>query len=204
MKDLIISVCGADAGLTPPMPFAGKRFDGGLSAGLARLVLEIALVRCGFDIYDRRAPTSDTQELIMQSNRVQADCIAVLSCSAFGSRKSFNDVRGGTVKYAAGRNGGKSRELAEDVCAKLAGINSCDTAALNNEFNGAACPAIVVEMGYLTNFDEAKLMCDPDYLRILAEYAAMAYANTLECRTSLTPQPHTNALPLGRERAARP
>lgn len=173
MKDIIIAVGGADAGLTPPMPFIGQRWDGNKPTALARLMLEIALLRCGFDVSDRRAPLSDTQELIYQSNRVGASGIVVMSSGAFGSRKSFNDVAGGTVKYSLGRHSAQSRELAEDVCAKLCNIKRCQTAMCNHEWNGAACPAAVVEMGYLTNFDEAKLMHDPDYIRNIAEYAAM-------------------------------
>ncbi|MDE7106836.1 MAG: N-acetylmuramoyl-L-alanine amidase, partial [Clostridiales bacterium] len=173
MKDIIITVGGDDAGLTPPMPFVGQRLDGSKSTALARLMLEIALLRCGFDVSDRRTPLYDCQELIYQSNRVGANGIVVMSSGAFGSRKSFNDVRGGTVKYSIGRHGAKSRELAEDVCAKLCNIMPCQTAMCNHEWNGAACPAVVAEMGYLTNFDEAKLMHDPDYIRNVAEYATM-------------------------------
>lgn len=173
MNDLTITVAGANAGETPFMPFVGKRFDGSKTSALARLMLEVAALRCGFDIYDKHSPVTDTQELILQSNRRGADCIAVLSCGAFGSRKSFNEVHGSTVKYSSGRFGPKSRELAEDVCAKIGGEKPCTALSLNNEFNGAACPAIIVDIGYLTNFDEAKLLSDPDYIHNIAEYATM-------------------------------
>ncbi|MCH5154778.1 MAG: peptidoglycan-binding protein [Clostridiales bacterium] len=173
MNDFVIAIGGADAGETPFMPFVGKRFDGVKCAAWARLMLEIALLRCGFDVYDRHTPVTDTQELILQSNRHAADCIVVLSCGAFGSRKSFNDVRGSAVKYSPGRFGAKSREIAEDVCAKVKSLGPCSAVTLNNEFNGAACPVIVINMGYLTNFDEAKLLFDLDYIHNIAEYAAM-------------------------------
>ena len=173
MKDLIVAVGCMDSGLTPPMPFVGRRYDGGECAGQARLLLESALLRCGFDISDRPLPVTESQEIIMQANRSGADCIVVLSCGAFGSRKSFNDVKGGAVKYSIGRHASKSRELAEDVCAKLAGVKPCATGMCGHEWNGSFCPVIVVEMGYLTNFDEAKLLFDPDYIRNVAEYATM-------------------------------
>lgn len=173
MKDLIVTVGGADVGLTPPMPFVGKKFDGGEVTLHARLMLEIALLRCGFDVSDRHTLVTDAQELIYQSNRVGADCIVVMSASAFGSRKSFNNVSGGTVRYSVGRHGKTARELAEDICAKIDNVKKCDTAESLHAFGGAACPAIVVEMGFLTDFDEAKLMHDPDYICKIAEYATM-------------------------------
>ncbi|MDE6201450.1 MAG: N-acetylmuramoyl-L-alanine amidase [Clostridiales bacterium] len=173
MKDLIIAVGGDDVGLTPPMPFIGQKQNGGECTALARLMLEIALIRCGFDVSDRRVPLSDPQVLIFQSNRVNANGIVVMSSGACGSRKSFNDVCGGTVRYSIGRHGAKARELAEDICAKLNGAKPCTTGMCNHEWNGAACPAVVIEMGYLTNFNESKLMHDPDYIHNVAEYAAM-------------------------------
>ncbi|MDE7164372.1 MAG: N-acetylmuramoyl-L-alanine amidase [Clostridiales bacterium] len=173
MKDLIVTVGGADVGLTPPMPFVGRKLDGGEVTLFSRLLLEIALLRCGFDVSDRRALVTDAQELIYQSNRAQADCIVVMSASAFGSRKSFNNVCGGTVRYSAGRHGNMSRELAEDICAKIDNAKKCGTAESLHTFGGAACPAVIVEMGYLTDFDEAKLMHDPDYIRNIVEYVTM-------------------------------
>lgn len=173
MKDLIVAVGGADVGLTPPMPFVGKKFDGGEVTMYSRLLLEIALLRCGFDVSDKRALVTDAQELIYQSNRAQADCIVVMSAGAFGSRKSFNNVCGGTARYCVGRHGKQSRELAEDICAKIDNVKKCGTAESLHAFGGAACPAVIVEIGYLTEFDEAKLMHDPDYIRNIAEYVAM-------------------------------
>ena len=171
MKDLIIAIGSGAPGESPLMPFVAKRFDGKVGASLARVMLEIALLRCGFDIFDRSAPVPDAQELVLQANRVGADGRVLLSCSAFGSRKSFNDVCGPCVKYSSGRLSAKSRELAEDVCAKVS-FKPC-AINVNHEFNGAAAPAIVIEYGYLTNFDEAKLLCDPDYIHKITEYAAM-------------------------------
>lgn len=173
MQDLIVAIGGADVGSTPAMPFVGRKFDGKQSTAAARLLLGLALLRCGFDISDRRMPVSDPQEMIYQSNRVGADCIVVMSASAFGSRKSFNDVSGGAVMYAADRHGDKSRVLAEDICAKLGGVIDCTVKKCEQAYYGAACPAVVIDIGHLTNFDEAKIMRDPDHLRNICEYAAM-------------------------------
>ena len=174
MKDYIMAVGSADVGLTPPMPFIGKRFDGSKFTVLSRLWLEVALVRCGFDVLDKKAMLSDAlSDFVLQANRAGADCIVVTSYSAFGSGKSFNDFCGATVKYPYGRQSKKSRTVAEDVCAKINGIKKCTTAQSDIALNGAACPAVVIDGGYLTEFDEAKAVYDPDYAHTFAEHAAM-------------------------------
>lgn len=173
MRDLTIAVGGAGCGLTPPMPFVAKRFEGSAATLPAKFMLEGALLRCGFDVLDVHSPVKAPQDAVMQANRQGADGIVLLSCATFGSGKSFNDVCGSTVKYTDGRTGAGSRELAEDVCAKIGCMKQCRTAETAHAFGGSFCPAVTLDIGYLTNFDEAKLMCDPDYLHNTVEHAAM-------------------------------
>ncbi len=170
MSEITVVVAGTDCGRTPLMPFVGERFDGRIFTEPTKYLLQAALLRCGFDVVDVKQPITDCQDTVMLANRVSADCIAVTSYGAFGSRKSFNDVCGMTVRYYAGRT--KNRTLAEDVCAKLLNKGKC-TILPDREPSGAACPAIIIDGGYLTNFDEAKAAHDPDYRTAFAEYAAM-------------------------------
>lgn len=178
MKDTVIAVCGADAGTTPIMPFLGERLDSKDFTALAKLKTETALLRCGIDILDICKAVTEPQEVIFQANRGGADYIIVISYDAFGSRKSFNDVHGATVRYFGGRHGDRSRVLAEDICAKL-GPDVCGTAKCEWAWAGAACPVAVVCAGYLTHFDEAKRSADPDFAEYIAEHAVMGICEYL-------------------------
>lgn len=173
MENIVIAVCGIDCGTTPPMPYIGERLDGKHFTLQCRLCLESALLRCGFDIADRRQPVADPQDIIMQATRYSADCTVAVSYSKFGSGKSFNDICGCTVKYAQSRMGTKSRTLGEDICAKLRAVKHCEITAADYAWNAANCPTVVVDGGYLTQFDEAKLTVDPDYIKQIAEHIAM-------------------------------
>lgn len=170
MSEITVVVAGTDCGHTPLMPFVGERFEGRIFTEPAKYLLQAALLRCGFDVVDVKQPITDCQDTVMLANRISADGIVAVSYGAFGSRKSFNDVSGMTVRYSAGRP--KNRTFAEDVCAKLLNQGKC-TVMPDREPSGAACPAIIIEGGMLTNFDEAKAAHDPDYRTAFAEYAAM-------------------------------
>ena len=170
MSEITIVVAGVDCGRTPLMPFVGERFEGRTFTEPAKYLLQAALLRCGFDVVDIKQPITDCQDTVMLANRIAADGIVITSYGAFGSRKSFNDVSGMTVKYSAGRV--KNRTFAEDVCAKLLNRWHCSVTP-DREPSGAACPAVMIEGGYLTDFDEAKATHDPDFRTMFAEYAAM-------------------------------
>lgn len=173
MNDITIVIGGGNCGTSPVLPYVGERYEGHKFAMLARLYLEAALLRCGFNIIDRQTPISEPQDIIMLCNRVTADGAIIMSYSAFGSRKSFNDVCGCTVKFARGRAASSSRILGEDVCAKLGNACKCDISHCDYGWNGCNCPTVIVCGGYLTSFDEARLVYDPDYAASVAEHTAM-------------------------------
>ncbi len=172
MDNIVIAVGATDGGKSPVMPYVGERFDGKDFALLAKLYLGAALLRCGFDVLDVSSDACEPQDLIMHANRHSADAAATVSYSAFGSRKSFNDVRGSTVRYSQGRFAQRSRVLCEDVCAKLAMRRNCSVAS-DGALGAANCPTVTVDAGYATNFDEAKLIHDPDFAVTVAEHVAM-------------------------------
>lgn len=168
MKDILIAVGGEGCGMSPVMPYGIGRIDGAEFALRARLYVEIALVRCGFDVIDFPRAVSDPQDFIMLTHRSAADGAVVTSYGAFGSRRSFNDVCGCAVRYASGRHGKRSRMLGEDVCARLRSARPCSVNACG-EYESASCPVVAVDGGYLTDFDDARRSLDPDYARNIAE-----------------------------------
>lgn len=170
MDDILIAVGGASCGASPLMPYIGKRIEGKDFTLLAKLYLDAALLRCGFDVFDVSKTTVEPQDLIMLANRHAADGAVMMSYASFGSRKSFNDVHGSVARYSQSRYE-KSKTLCEDICAKLALYRVCST--MNDGINAASCPTVVVDGGYLTYFDEAKLALDPDFAAGIAEHVAM-------------------------------
>ena len=169
MENIVIAVGGAECAKSPVMPYIGEHIYGHDFTLLATLSLEAALLRCGFDVLCLK--TAEPQDIIMMSNRHNADAVVMMSYATFGSGKSFNDESGAVVRYSHGRQGGKSRVLCEDICAKLAMYKKASVEA--DGMLGAASAAAVVDGGYLTNFDEAKLACDPDYTVKIAEHTAL-------------------------------
>lgn len=163
-------------GFTPPLPYVGMRFDGGYFARRAKCLLAAALLRCGFDVMDCNidGDATDIQEFASRINRAPVDAGIALSFGAFGSRKNFNDVRGFCVRYYGGRFAARSRVLCEDIYARQNARGRTGAIASDCAAFGANCPIAVVDAGYLTNFDDAKLVYDPDFTIDFAETAATA------------------------------
>ncbi|MDE7464654.1 MAG: peptidoglycan-binding protein [Clostridiales bacterium] len=164
----------AACGLSPVMPYIGAGFDGKHFTRLTKLYLAAALLRCGFDVVDcnPRSVAVDAQELAVFVNRRAVDACVVISYAAFGSRRSFNDVHGFTVRMPIGRLSARSRVFCEDICAKLQ-MHMCGDVGNDGVFGAIGCATAVVEAGYLTYFDEAKLVYDPDFARAVAESVAL-------------------------------
>ncbi|MCM1368375.1 MAG: peptidoglycan-binding protein [Roseburia sp.] len=174
MENTVIAVVDdASCDASPVMPYIGARIDGKEIARIAKLDLSAALLRCGFDTVSRTvACVADAQELYMQINRGSVDAAVILSCGAFGSRKTFNDKCGSHIRFSQGRFLQKSKTLCEDICAKLWLYGLHGDVFPDPGQNAANCPTAVIDVGYLTNFDEAKLLCDPDRSIDIAEYIA--------------------------------
>ncbi len=163
-------------GVTPPLPYVGMRFDGGHFARRAKCLLAAALLRCGFEIMDCNADgdAADIQEFASRINRAPVDAGIALSFGAFGSRKNFNDIHGFCVRYYGGRFANKSRILCEDIYARQNSRGRTGTIISDCAAFGANCPVAVADAGYLTNFDDAKLVYDPDFATAFAETTATA------------------------------
>lgn len=170
MENPVIAVGSAPDATSPVMPYIGEHIYGHDFIMPATLYLEAALLRCGFNVLCLQ--TAERQDLIMQANRHNADAAIMMSYATFGSGKSFNDEHGAVVRYSHGRQDKVSRVLCEDICAKLSMYKKACVSA-DGTLGGASCPTAVIDGGYLTHFDEAKLACDPDNAVKIAEHAAL-------------------------------
>lgn len=176
MADITIAVCDDTAcGTSPIMPYVGARFNGRSFTSAAKLFLSAALLRCGFDTVDGNPDSRsvDTQDLALRINRYAVDAAIVVSYAAFGSRKSFNDKRGFCVRFPSGRFVRKSKVFCEDICIKSEQSGRTGDVRPDYTFGAAGCPTAIVDAGYITCFDEAKLIYDTDFVVSVAEYIAM-------------------------------
>ncbi len=174
MKDIVIALnADADCGKSPIMPYVKVPFDGGEFTVKAKLALASALLRCGFDIFDCNPAgvTFEPAELTMRVNRSNADAFISLSYARFGSGKSFNGACGAVVRYSAMRIA-RSRTFAEDICAKLSDERGTSVVS-DGDVLPVNCPAAKADAGYITNFDDAKLVYDPDFVVHTAERIAL-------------------------------
>ncbi len=157
------------------MPYLGKRFHADIFTRRAKLYTMAALLRCGFDAVDcNPSGDGDMQDYSMRASRISADAAIILSYGAFGSGRTFNDVSGFCVRVPAVRTTKKSKTLCEDIFVALGrGRNGLSgSLAACGEYFGANCPAAVIDAGYVTNFDDARLIFDPDFAVDVSERAA--------------------------------
>ncbi len=173
MNDTVIAVCGTDPGMTPMMPYIGEKNDGKVFTERAKYLTEAALCRCGFDTVSVTSPITDTGDAAMAANHIGADCIVIISYASFGSGRNFNDANGCTVEHAQGRAAKSSRILAEDICSYISAVKPCVVSPSYPMFSGALRPTVTVNAGYLTGFDDAKLIYDPDHAARIAERITM-------------------------------
>lgn len=172
MENIVIAVASAECGSSPVMPYIRKRTDGVEYARRIKLNVMLAALRCGFDVIDIGAPIKDPQEVIMPANRYAADAAIVLSYATFGSCKSFNDLCGCVAHCSPGRFYTQSRTLCEDICAFILPHRNARVEH-DGMLGGANCKTAVVDAGYLTCFDEARLAADPDHASFIAEHIVM-------------------------------
>ncbi len=170
MRDIVIGLHGDAGAVSPVMPHVGYGFNSAVFINEAKLNLGAALSRCGFDVFDCDANgASEASEIAVMLNRKNADAAIAVSFSSFGSGRNFNDVHGVRVEFSSSMIW-QSRVLAEDVCTRFFDIGG--VALSEGKINLAACPAIKASGGYLTCFDEAKLIYDPDYAVDFSERVA--------------------------------
>lgn len=169
---VVIAVADNGEGSSPVMPYTGIRVRGSDFARHVKMLLAAALLRCGFAVADCNPASDalDNQELAIRANRAVADACIVTSCSTFGSARRFNDVCGARMRFPTERTK-RSRTLCEDICAALPDRFNAVTESRGMQ-SGVNCAFAEVSGGYLTCFDEAKLLLDPDIREVFAERIA--------------------------------
>ncbi len=145
-----------------------------------------ACLRQNFDVYDVKPELTDISisQRVARVNRQNLTALVTFGYNAFGTGNTFNSANGYSAFFSA-RNikAEQSRALAEEIYEAIGknttqrgrGVSNLDIGMLSN----VNCPSALVEPGFMTYFDEAKLMLDPDFQTKIAEDACQGLCNYL-------------------------
>ena len=156
---------------TPVMPYIGRSFYENEFNRPAKYRFLIACLRTGFNVYDVKPELGDISisQRVTRVNRQGLSCVITYAYNAAGNALEFSSANGHKVYYSReNRYANSSRLLAYDVSAGLQteidtrnlGVATLTEVGMLRSVN---CPAALCECGFMTNFNEAKLMIDPDF-----------------------------------------
>ncbi len=156
---------------TPVLPYINRSFyENEFNRPTKNCFIE-ACLRCGFDVYDVKPEIIDISisERVRRINRQNLTLLVTFGYNAFGNGTSFNSASGILTFYSPlNRFPDSSRALSEEIYVQpIEGTNQVGrgVATLTNVgvLQSVNCVSTLVEPGFMTNFDEAKLMLDPDF-----------------------------------------
>lgn len=179
-------------GINPPTP--GKRTP--LVPGLNRQIYENefnraaknkfieALFRNGFSVYDVKPEERDIpiSERVQRINRQNLTLLVTFAYNAFGTE--FNDTSGLETFYSSKNpRASDSRRLAQSLYDSLIqntpqrgrGVKDLDVGVLSN----VNCVSSLIEAGFMTNLDEARLMINPLFQTEVGDEACQGVCNYL-------------------------
>lgn len=185
---------------TPTMPYIDRSFYENEFNRRAKNAFIEACLRCGFNILDVKPEIQDISitTRIRRINSAQTTLVVTFAYNAFGSGTSFNSANGFEVFYSPlNQFATRSRELSEDVYEQLVNFvdnNGRGISTLNVSLLSAVnCPSTLIEAGFMTNFEEAKLMLNPIYITQVAEGACAGVCQYLD--VTYIPKDDLNAYP---------
>jgi len=156
---------------TPIMPYVGRSFYENEFNYAAKNVFLSDCLRIGFNILDVKPNRQDlsVSSRVVIVNRARPSALITFAYNAFGDGTTFNNANGVEAYFSPLNNfAERSRTLAELVYGEILeatslrgrGVQPLDVGLLSN-VNTIAC---LVECGFMTNFREAKLMLNPDFV----------------------------------------
>lgn len=163
---------------TPFINYIGRSFYENEFNKEAKNQFLLACLRCGFNIIDVHPEIQDisVSTRVVRTNRARPTLLVTFAYNASGDGNSFNSARGLEVYYSRlNPYPERSRELSQDVYNSIINnsqavgrfVGTLSVGVLNN----VNCPSTLIEAGFMTNFGEAKLMLNPDYVLSIAEGA---------------------------------
>lgn len=172
---------------TPILPYINRSFYENEFNRQAKYRFLEACLRCGFNVFDVKPELQDVSitTRIRRINNAGLTLLVTFAYNAFGTGASFNSGNGFEVFYSLlNPQPQESRALSEEIYVELEknpyvagrGVNTLNVSVLSS----VNCPSSLIEAGFMTNFAEAKLMLDPDYVLEIAERTCAGVCDYLD------------------------
>ena len=171
---------------TPLITYIGRSFYENEFNRQAKISFILACLRCGFNVIDVHPEVQDisVSARVVRTNRSGANLLVTFAYNASGNGQTFNSVRGIEVYYSPYNPfPEESRILSEEVYEKLVQntnvpgrfVGRLSVGVLSN----VNCPSTLIEAGFMTNWLDAKLMLNPNYVLTVGESTCEAVCEFL-------------------------
>ena len=161
---------------TPTLPYINRSFYENEFNRQAKYEFLASLARCGFRTFDAHPEITDTSisARVRRINSIGANALVTFGYNAYGGGLTFNSVNGYIVFYSPqSRFYPMNKLMSVDISDGLK--NTLSTKNLGYSplsdvgvLQSVNCPSSLVEAGFMTNFDEAKLMYNPTFVQSVA------------------------------------
>ncbi len=186
---------------TPVLPYINRSFYENEFNRPAKYYFLIACLRSGFNVFDAKPELGDLSisSRVTRINRKGLTLLTTFAYNAAADETSFSSANGFRVYYSReNRFASMSRLLSYDISAGLneeipirdLGVGTLTEIGVLRSVN---CPSALAECGFMTNFNEAKLMVDPDFQSSCGDGACIGVCENLE--VSYVPEIYYTALP---------
>ena len=165
---------------TPQLPYINRSFYENEFNRQAKYAFLANVARCGFRTFDAHPELEDTSvgSRVRRVNSIRASALITFGYNAYGGGLTFNNANGYIVFYSnLSRFPAYSKLLSVDVSDGLKttlttrnlGYSTLVDVGVLESVN---CPSSLVEAGFMTNFNEAKLMLNPSFVSDVSEGVA--------------------------------
>lgn len=186
---------------TPIMPYINRSFYENEFNRPAKYYFLIACLRTGFGVFDVKPELSDVSinQRVTRINRQGLSLLITFAYNAAANESIFSTANGFQVFYSReNRFLNSSRLLAYDISAGLTeeiqlrnlGVSTLTEIGVLRSVN---CPSALAECGFMTNYNEAKLMVDPDFQADCGNGACIGVCENLD--VVYVPQIYYTSLP---------
>ena len=173
---------------TPVMPYINRSFYENEFNRPAKYYFLIACLRSDFNVFDVKPELTDVSisQRVTRVLRQRPTLVLTYAYNAATNSTVFSSAQGHKVYYSReNAYANSSRLLAYDVSNGLAettdipnlGVGTLTEVGMLRSVN---CTAALAECGFMTNFNEAKLMVDPDFQRYCGNGGCIGVCNNLD------------------------